>query len=97
MIVKDTQMAIKDMDELIPEKKPTSAVDKFIKSADMTKTATIKKTTGRPKKKESEKANCQVFLNLTEEQKNKLIVYADKMGISASTVVKMVLSKEGII
>ena len=90
-------MAIKDMNELIPDKKPTTAVDKFIKSADMTKTTAIRNTVGRPKKKESEKANCQVFLNLTEEQKNKLIVYADKMGISASTVVKMVLSKEGII
>ena len=26
-------MAIKDMDELIPDKKPTTAVDKLIKSA----------------------------------------------------------------
>ena len=90
-------MAIKDIDELIPEKKPTSAVDKFIKSADMTKTATIKKTTGRPKKKESEKANCQVFINLTEEQKNKLDTHANEMGISSSTIMKMLLKKEGII
>ena len=89
-------MAIKDMDELIPDEK-TSAVEKFIKSADMTKTSSKPKATGRPKKKESEKANCQVFINLTEEQKNKLTSYADNMGISASTVVKMLLSKEGII
>ncbi len=33
----------------------------------------------------------------TEEQKNKLTSYTDNMGISASTVVKMLLSKEGII
>ena len=89
-------MAIKDMNELIPDKKP-AAVDKFIKSADMTKTTAIRNTVGRPKKKESEKANCQVFINLTEEQKNKLTSYTDNMGISASTVVKMLLSKEGII
>ncbi|MFA6742551.1 MAG: hypothetical protein WCR78_13800 [Arcobacteraceae bacterium] len=69
----------------------------FIKSADMTKTSSKPKSMGRPKKKESEKANCQVFINLTEEQKNKLTSYTDNMGISASTVVKMLLSKEGII
>jgi hypothetical protein len=90
-------MAIKDMNELIPDKKPTTAVDKFIKSADMTKTTAKRNTSGRPKKKDSEKSNCQVFINLTEEQKNKLTLYADNLGISASTVVKMLLSKEGII
>ena len=89
-------MAIKDMNDLEINNKP-KAVDKFIKSADMTKTSSKPKATGRPKKKESEKANCQVFINLTEEQKNKLTSYADNMGISASTVVKMLLSKEGII
>lgn len=89
-------MKIKDIDDLIPDEK-TSAVNKFIKSADMTKTSSKPKSTGRPKKKESEKANCQVFINLTEEQKNKLTSYADSMGISASTVVKMLLSKDGII
>ena len=96
MIVKDNEMKIKDIDDLIPDEK-TSAVNKFIKSADMTKTSSKPKATGRPKKKESEKANCQVFINLTEEQKNKLTSYADNMGISASTVVKMLLSKDGII
>ena len=89
-------MNIQDLHDLLPDEK-TSAVNKFIKSADMTKTSSKPKATGRPKKKESEKANCQVFINLTEEQKNKLTSYTDNMGISASTVVKMLLSKEGII
>lgn len=97
MIVKESKMAIKDMNDLISDNKPVAAIDKFIKSADMTKTNSKPKSTGRPKKKESEKANCQVFINLTEEQKNKLTSYADSMGISASTVVKMLLSKDGII
>ena len=89
-------MGIKDMDDLIPDEKPVDAISKFIKSADMTKTNSKPKSMGRPKKKESEKANCQVFINLTEEQKNKLTTYSDNMGISASTVVKMLLSKEGV-
>ena len=89
-------MAIKDMNDLEINNKP-KAVDKFIKSADMTKTDSKLRSTGRPKKKESEKTNKQVFINLTDDQKNKLTSYAYKMGISASTVVKMLLSKEGIV
>jgi transcriptional regulator with PAS, ATPase and Fis domain len=87
-------MAIKDMNDLKIDNKP-KAVDKFIKSADMTKTR--KSGIGRPKKKESEKANKQVFINLTEEQKNKLDNHANEMGISSSTIMKMLLKKEGII
>ena len=88
-------MAIKDMSDLSLGNKPNSAVDKFIKSADMTKSR--KAGVGRPKKKESEKANKQVFINLTEEQKNKLDSYSSNMGISSSTVMKMLLAKDGII
>ena len=87
-------MAIKDMNDLEINNKP-KAVDKFIKSADMTKTR--KAGIGRPTKKESEKANKQVFINLTEEQKNKLDTHANEMGISSSTIMKMLLKKEGII
>lgn len=88
-------MAIKDMSDLNLDTKPNKAIDKFIKSADMTKSR--KTGVGRPRKKESEKANKQVFINLTEEQKNKLDSYSSNMGISSSTVMKMLLSKEGII
>ena len=87
-------MAIKDMDELIPDK-PKKEVDAFIKSADMSKST--KKKGGRPKKAESEKANKQIYVNLTEEQKTKLEAYANTMGVQTSAVVKMLLAKEGII
>ena len=88
-------MAIKDMDELIQDSKPKKEVSSFIKSADMSKT--VKGKGGRPKKSETEKANKQIFVNLTEEQKIKLDNYSNNMGISTSAVVKMLLSKEGII
>ena len=83
------------MDELIPNIKPKKEVENFIKSADMSKS--VKSKGGRPKKKESEKANKQIFVNLTEEQKSKLEAYSNSMGVPTSAVVKMLLSKEGII
>lgn len=90
-------MAIKDLDDLEVDSKKNKSVEKFIKSADMTKIATKKKATGRPKKKEEDKSNYQVFINLTEEQKAKLTKQSDDMGVSVSAIVKMILAKEGII
>lgn len=89
-------MAIKDMDELIPEK-PKKEVEAFVKAADMSKSTAKKNKGGRPKKSEADKANKQIFVNLTEEQKNKLESYANAMGVPTSAVVKMLLAKEGII
>jgi len=90
-------MAIKDMDELLDEPKKETKINSFVKNADMSKASDKRNKGGRPKKNESDKANKQIFVNLTEEQKGKLESYASSMGTPVSTIVKMLLAKEGII
>ena len=80
-------MAIKDIDSFDNEKA-------FVGSADMVSTQTKSKG-GRPKKDANDKANHQVFINLTKEQKNKLESNAAEFALPVSTYVKMVLKRSG--
>ncbi len=85
-------MPIRDMDDFNNNDK----INAFVKNADM-KNDVTKNKGGRPKKSDEEKANKQIFVNLTKDQKDKLESYSKDLGISVSAVVKMALNKEGIL
>ena len=52
---------------------------------------------GRPKTKESRKKSEKIFVNLTKEQKKKLLIYAEKEDESLSKICIKALKKAGYI
>jgi hypothetical protein len=57
----------------------------------------VKKQAGRPKKIVNKKKSAKVFVNLTEEQKNKLILLAEEEDLSMSQLCVKSLKKLGYI
>jgi len=69
----------------------TAEENKFIKSADLSKTK--KNKGGRPKKEAKDKASEQIFINVTESEKIKIELAAKELGISISALCKVSLAK----
>ncbi|RUM41181.1 MAG: hypothetical protein DSY34_04195 [Desulfurobacterium sp.] len=65
-------------------------IDEFIQEADLKKNATPKK--GRKKRSET-----YLAVYLSKEEKEKVNQYAEEQGVSASTLVRMLLKREGIL
>ena len=65
-------------------------IDDFIQEADLKKNVTPKK--GRKKRSET-----YLAVYLSREEKEKVNQYAEEQGVSASTLVRMLLKREGIL
>jgi len=57
----------------------------------------VKKQVGRPKKTINKKKSAKVFVNLTENQKNKLMQFAEAEDLSLSQLCVKSLKKSGYI
>jgi len=57
----------------------------------------VKKQAGRPKKIVNKKKSAKVFVNLTEEQKSKLMLLAEEEDLSMSQLCVKSLKKLGYI
>lgn len=58
---------------------------------------TMKKQVGRPKKTADKKKSAKVFINLTEEQKDKLMLLSEEEDLSMSQLCLKSLKKLGYI
>ncbi len=65
-------------------------IDDFIQEADLKKNTTPKK--GRKRRSET-----YLAVYLSKEEKEKVNQYAEEQGVSASTLVRMLLKREGIL
>jgi hypothetical protein len=65
-------------------------VDEFLQEADLKKNVTSKK--GKKKRSET-----YLAVYLSREEKEKVNQYAEEHGVSASTLVRMLLKREGIL
>ena len=81
-----------DINEVI--KNDTEETRAFIKEAELTKT-TRKGVGGRPRKKNKAERYFNVYV--TNDEKKRIFEYAEEINMSVSTLVKSLLTKEGII
>jgi len=56
-----------------------------------------KRNVGRPRKSDKVKKSAKIFINMTEEQKNKLVKEAEKLDLSLSQICLQALKAQKII
>ena len=65
-------------------------IDDFIQQANLKQNAT-------PKKSRRKRSETYLAVYLSKEEKEKVNQYAEEQGVSASTLVRMLLKREGIL